>query len=415
MSHAPSFAHATALKAPRKLVCLESYWDEELFQHFSVKAFLDGMAPLVHPPLTVAHRFVDSGAGLAYYLRRPGGVMWRQKALFDAPVYYLAFHGGPGSVRAVTERIGGDALIEAFAGYGDHGYRNLVYFAACSVFRGKRGLAFARGVPARDRRAGGRRLRHAGRLDGEPGLRSAVPAPFLRRPCAVEESAASIFNSVHRDYPAARRLKHMLITRKDLMTLNVRRVITDHDARANPRRDRRALRQRYLAPPGHESCVAWQGRDGTIFRIVEYQPGVAPRMHRTETIDYAVVISGEIDMTLDIGHRAPARRRRAGAAGDAARLDESRQRSLPHRLRARADEAARARRKGPACGGLAHSSCLFAVQAAAQTLSGRGRCASSCRRRPPAAPTSSAACSPSTSPRRSASSSSSRTSRAPAT
>jgi uncharacterized cupin superfamily protein len=35
---------------------------------------------------------------------------------------------------------------------------------------------------------------------------------------------------------------------------------------------------------------------------VEYQPGVAPRMHRTETIDYAVVISGEIDMQLDIGN-----------------------------------------------------------------------------------------------------------------
>jgi len=36
--------------------------------------------------------------------------------------------------------------------------------------------------------------------------------------------------------------------------------------------------------------------------VVEYQPGVAPRMHRTETIDYAVVISGEIDMQLDIGN-----------------------------------------------------------------------------------------------------------------
>src|SRR3954447_19174962 len=107
------------MKAPRKLLCLESYWDEELFQHFSVKAFLDGMAPLVHPPLTVAHRFVDSGAGLAYCLRLPRGVMCRQRALSDAPVYYLAFHGGPASVRAVTERVGADALIEAFAGYGE--------------------------------------------------------------------------------------------------------------------------------------------------------------------------------------------------------------------------------------------------------------------------------------------------------
>ena len=53
--------------------------------------------------------------------------------------------------------------------------------------------------------------------------------------------------------------------------------------------------------PGHQSCVAWTGPDGTIFRVVEYQPGVAPRLHRTETIDYAVVMSGEIEMQLDIG------------------------------------------------------------------------------------------------------------------
>ena len=38
---------------------------------------------------------------------------------------------------------------------------------------------------------------------------------------------------------------------------------------------------------------------GTVFRIVEYQPGVAPRNHRTESLDYAVVLSGEIDMELD--------------------------------------------------------------------------------------------------------------------
>lgn len=39
--------------------------------------------------------------------------------------------------------------------------------------------------------------------------------------------------------------------------------------------------------------------NGTVFRIVEFGPGNAPRMHRTDSIDYAVVISGEIDMELD--------------------------------------------------------------------------------------------------------------------
>jgi len=38
-----------------------------------------------------------------------------------------------------------------------------------------------------------------------------------------------------------------------------------------------------------------------VFRIVSFGPGVAPRNHRTDSIDYAVVMSGEIDMELDIG------------------------------------------------------------------------------------------------------------------
>ena len=38
---------------------------------------------------------------------------------------------------------------------------------------------------------------------------------------------------------------------------------------------------------------------GSTFRVIEYLPGVAPRNHRTDTIDYAVVMSGEIDMEMD--------------------------------------------------------------------------------------------------------------------
>jgi mannose-6-phosphate isomerase-like protein (cupin superfamily) len=41
--------------------------------------------------------------------------------------------------------------------------------------------------------------------------------------------------------------------------------------------------------------------DGTVFRIVSFGPGVAPRNHRTDSIDYAVIMSGEIDMELDVG------------------------------------------------------------------------------------------------------------------
>jgi quercetin dioxygenase-like cupin family protein len=36
-----------------------------------------------------------------------------------------------------------------------------------------------------------------------------------------------------------------------------------------------------------------------VFRVLELEPGAAPRNHRTDSIDYAVVISGEIDMEMD--------------------------------------------------------------------------------------------------------------------
>ena len=41
--------------------------------------------------------------------------------------------------------------------------------------------------------------------------------------------------------------------------------------------------------------------NGTRFMISEYPPNNAPIMHRTETIDYIIVLSGMIDMELDKG------------------------------------------------------------------------------------------------------------------
>jgi quercetin dioxygenase-like cupin family protein len=106
------------------------------------------------------------------------------------------------------------------------------------------------------------------------------------------------------------------------MSLNIRRVITGHDAsgRAIVKIDEVAgnvLSRR----PGQSSAVIWstdsfpamnegnedQGlrktgttlESGTVFRVVRYEPGVTPRRHRTDSVDYAVVISGEIDMELD--------------------------------------------------------------------------------------------------------------------
>jgi len=38
---------------------------------------------------------------------------------------------------------------------------------------------------------------------------------------------------------------------------------------------------------------------GSVFRLGLYEPGVAERWHRSDTIDYAVVLSGEMWMQLD--------------------------------------------------------------------------------------------------------------------
>ena len=40
---------------------------------------------------------------------------------------------------------------------------------------------------------------------------------------------------------------------------------------------------------------------GTVVRIVEWAPGHAIFPHRTETMDYSIVLSGEIDVEFDSG------------------------------------------------------------------------------------------------------------------
>jgi len=106
------------------------------------------------------------------------------------------------------------------------------------------------------------------------------------------------------------------------MALQVRRVITGHDAggRAVVKIDEVA-KNVVSGRPGANAAVVWttQGfpanndgdadeglrkvgttlESGTVFRIIEFSPGVAARNHRTDSIDYIVIISGEIDMELD--------------------------------------------------------------------------------------------------------------------
>ncbi len=39
--------------------------------------------------------------------------------------------------------------------------------------------------------------------------------------------------------------------------------------------------------------------NGSRFIVMEFAPGIVSEMHRTETVDYIVVLSGEIDMDMD--------------------------------------------------------------------------------------------------------------------
>jgi len=107
------------------------------------------------------------------------------------------------------------------------------------------------------------------------------------------------------------------------MALNVRRVVTGHDknGKAVVRIDDvkanwspgRANQERqniwttndlpvHFAEDAEDKGARQIGTTitgGSVFRVVEFGPGVAPRNHRTDSIDYAVVMSGEIDMEMD--------------------------------------------------------------------------------------------------------------------
>ncbi len=39
--------------------------------------------------------------------------------------------------------------------------------------------------------------------------------------------------------------------------------------------------------------------NGTRFAVIDFPPGNLPHMHRTETIDYVIVMEGEIEMDMD--------------------------------------------------------------------------------------------------------------------
>ncbi len=106
------------------------------------------------------------------------------------------------------------------------------------------------------------------------------------------------------------------------MPLQFRRVVTGHDSTGRAIVEIDEMAKNFSSGrPGATASVVWttqgfpvdnDGREdeglrqtgttlenGTVFRVLELAPGAGPRNHRTDSIDYAVIMSGEIDMELD--------------------------------------------------------------------------------------------------------------------
>jgi quercetin dioxygenase-like cupin family protein len=108
-----------------------------------------------------------------------------------------------------------------------------------------------------------------------------------------------------------------------MMSINIRRVVTGHDANGKavvriddvgthvasgrPQMSRQLIWTTdelpvHFTEDGEDKGARAIGTtipNGSVFRVVEYEPGVTPRPHRTDSIDYAMVMSGEIDMEMD--------------------------------------------------------------------------------------------------------------------
>src|SRR6516165_1601966 len=118
------------------------------------------------------------------------------------------------------------------------------------------------------------------------------------------------------------------------MAKEVRRIVTGHDAngKAVIKTDERLAAVSRLGRPHIAGCEIWstdrmpadnsEATDaaqrkgfvtrynyvgtgqGTVIRITEFAPGAPTFMHRTETVDYALLLSGECDLELDSGEVA---------------------------------------------------------------------------------------------------------------
>ncbi len=164
------------------------------------------------------------------------------------------------------------------------------------------------------------------------------------------------------------------------MALEVRRIVTGHDAngKAIIKTDERLPAVSRLGRPHIAGCEIWstdrmpadnsQAADaaqrkgfvtrynyvgtgqGTVVRITEFAPGAPKFMHRTETVDYALLLSGACDLELDSGEVAHLKPGDGRPARHDARLGQPRAGAVRLRLhpaRRRARDRGRSRTAHP--------------------------------------------------------------------
>lgn len=107
------------------------------------------------------------------------------------------------------------------------------------------------------------------------------------------------------------------------MSLNIRRVVTGHNAQQKAIVTNDETLEVTIRRPGQEGCVVWATEcvpannldatdgatktsgpvlpNGVVFRVVRYEAGATGRMHRTKSLDYGIVLSGSIVLELDDG------------------------------------------------------------------------------------------------------------------
>ena len=109
------------------------------------------------------------------------------------------------------------------------------------------------------------------------------------------------------------------------MSFKIRRILTGHDAQgrslvaedslieSTPGKMQPAIQianfwiNESLPPvldgpdPAKGAFPMLPSNGGAVFRVLELAPSTPPHMHKTETIDYVVVLAGELTMLLDEG------------------------------------------------------------------------------------------------------------------